>query len=75
MVIIMRCDDWEIRRVLVFQGSSINILYQDAFERLCLNPDDIKSLMGSLAGFYGEHVKVKDYIKLKTTFRVGDQEK
>lgn len=46
MVITMKCDDWEIRRILVDQGIFTYILYWDAFERFYLNPNDLKSFKG-----------------------------
>lgn len=33
MVITVRCNNWEIQRVLIYQGRSVNILYWDTFER------------------------------------------
>lgn len=37
MAIIVKCDDWEIKRVLVAQGSYEYIIYWNAFERLHLD--------------------------------------
>lgn len=72
LVIIGTYVGCEIRRVLVDQGSSAYILYRDAYERLCLNPDDLNPLKGSLVGFCGEQVQVKDYITLRTTFETHE---
>lgn len=69
MVITIRCDEWEIKRVLIYQGSSANILYWDAFERTRRYPDDLKPFKGSPVGFFREKVQVKGYITLNTTFR------
>lgn len=41
-VIIIRCDEWEIRRVIVNQGIYIYILYLGAFKRLCLDLNVLK---------------------------------
>lgn len=57
MVITVRCDDWKIKRVLVDQGSSINILYWDAFDRFYLDPDDLKAFKGHWLGFLGSKYK------------------
>lgn len=46
MVITIRCDQWEIRRVLIDQGTSTDILYWDVFERFHLDPDDLKPFKG-----------------------------
>lgn len=54
MVITMRCDDWEIKRVLIGQESFADILYRDTFERLRLDMDDLKAFQSSLVGFLGE---------------------
>lgn len=51
MPISLKCKEWEIQRVLVNWVSSIEILYWDAFERLCLDLKDLKPFNGSLAGF------------------------
>lgn len=56
MAITVRCDDLEIKRVFVDQWSSIDNLYSDAFERLILNPYDLKIFKGSLAWFSREQV-------------------
>lgn len=54
MVIIMRCDDLEIKRVLIGQGRSANILYWDAFKRLILDLYVLKPFQGLLMGFLGK---------------------
>lgn len=68
-------DEWEIKRVLIDQGSCIDIVYSKTFERLRLDPEDLKPLKGSLIGFYREQVQLKGYITLNTTFREKDQAK
>lgn len=73
MVIIVWCDELEIKRVLVDQGSYVDILYWDAFEKLLLNLEDLRPFKGSLVGYYEEQVKVKGCIMLKTTFGERDQ--
>lgn len=52
MAISVKCETWEIKRVLVDQGSSINILYWDAFERPHLDPEDPNPFRGSLSDFH-----------------------
>lgn len=54
MVIVVKCEEWEIKRVLVDQGSFTNILYWDVFERLRLYPEDLKPFKRSLVEFSGE---------------------
>lgn len=64
MVINVKYEEWEIKRVLVNRESSSDILYCDAFERLHLDPKDLKPFQGSLVGFSGGHVQMKGYLTL-----------
>lgn len=68
MVISVKSEEWNIKRILVDQGSSVDILYLEAFERLCLVLEDMKPFRGSLVRFSREHVQVKGYITLRITF-------
>lgn len=68
MVIIVKCEEWDIKRVLVDQGSSTNILYLDAFERFHLDHEDLKPFKGSLVRFSREQVHVKGFLALRITF-------
>lgn len=75
MVSIDRCNDWEIIRVLVDHGSTMHILLWDAFERLHIDPDDLKAFKGSLGWIFRAQVEVKGNLTLMTTFRVREQTK
>lgn len=75
MVITAICDEWEIKRVLLYQGSYIDIMYYEAFEILYLNPKDLKSFKSFLVGFSGKKVQVKGYITLKAIFGEHDRTK
>ncbi|XP_058726757.1 AP2-like ethylene-responsive transcription factor BBM1 [Vicia villosa] len=55
--------------------SFIDILYWDAFERLCLYLNDLKAFQGSFVKFSDEQVQVKAYISLKTTFGLEENAK
>lgn len=68
MVITVKCDDMEIKRVLIGQGKLTYILYYDAFERLRLDLNSLKAFHGSLIGFCDEQVQIKGYTTLKTIF-------
>lgn len=52
----MWCDEWEITRVFIDQGSSVDNLYYYSFERLFLDLDNLKAFQGSLVEFLGEKV-------------------
>lgn len=47
----VKCKEWEIKRVLVDQKSFAYILYWNIFERLCLDPQDLKLFNESSVGF------------------------
>lgn len=72
MVITVKYEEWKIKRFLVDQGSFVNILYGDAFERLCLEPEDLKPFQGSLVGLSGEQLQVKGYLTFRISFREQD---
>lgn len=57
MVIIIKCDELDIRRVSVHHESSIDILYWDMFEMFLFDLDDLKVFKGSVIGFYVEQIK------------------
>lgn len=50
MVITIRCDNWEIKRVLIDQISSADILYLDVFEWLCLDLDNLNAFAKIIGG-------------------------
>lgn len=68
MVMAVKCEECDIKRILVDQGTSSDILYWDAFERLCLDLEDLKPFKGSLVIFLGEKVQVKGYLTPLITF-------
>ncbi|GAU23009.1 hypothetical protein TSUD_297540 [Trifolium subterraneum] len=62
---ILNCD---VKRVLIYLGSSADILYWDAFKAMRLSYEQLKPYYGSLVGFAGEQVDVMGHITLYTTF-------
>lgn len=75
MVIVVKCDDWEFKGVFVDQGSSADILYWEAFERLPFDPEYLNPFRGSLVGFSREHAQLKGYMTLRITFGEEDYAK
>lgn len=67
MVILMQYRNWDIKCTLVDPGSSVDVLFLDAFQKLHLDPDDIKTFMGSLIGLSKDKVKVRGHVTLETT--------
>ena len=60
-----------IHRVLVDQGSSVDVMFWPTFEKLQLSPDQLRPYGGCLYGFVGDQVELRGYIELRTTFTDG----
>jgi hypothetical protein len=58
MVVTLQIFNWDVKRVLIDPGSSADILYYDAFEKLGLAPEQLQPFKGTMAGFTGEQVHV-----------------
>ena len=56
MVISAAMVNAEVKRVFVDQGSSADILFRDAFDKLRLNNADLQMHKEELIGFSGEKV-------------------
>lgn len=73
IIISVHCDKWDIKRVLIDAGNSIDILFQDLLERFQLDPDDIQTFQGCLVEIFGEQVQVNDHINLETMFGLNEK--
>jgi len=60
-----------VHRVLVDQGSSIDVMFWSTFNKLQLSPDLLMPYTRCLYGFAGDQVEVRDYLELRTTFTDG----
>ncbi|XP_057449674.1 uncharacterized protein LOC130740954 [Lotus japonicus] len=72
IVILLRVNQLNVQRVILDQGSSADIIYGEAFNRLGLNEGDLTPYAGTLVGFAGEQVWVRGVLDLDTTF--GERE-
>ena len=72
LVITLRIGGYDVKRVMVDQGSGIEIMYLDLYNGLNLKPDDLVSYDSLLVGFDGKTVISKGLIKLpvQTGFEV-----
>jgi len=51
MVVTLQIFNWDVKKVLIDLGSSADILYYDAFEKIGLDPEQLQPFKGTLAGF------------------------
>jgi len=61
----------KVHRVLVDQGSLIDVMFWSTFNKLQLSPDQLRLYTGCLYGFAGDPVEVRGYLELRTTFTDG----
>jgi len=73
MVITIDLANCEVRKTLVDQGSSVDVLYWRTFEKMGLEESEIIPLGEQIVGFFDERVDTKGYIDLHTRFREPDQ--
>lgn len=62
MVISVVSANYRVKRVLINQGSSADIIYLDAFEKLGVDKDLVQPFTGTLVGFSGEQIEIRGYI-------------
>ncbi|XP_047178710.1 uncharacterized protein LOC124845629 [Vigna umbellata] len=71
MVITAEIARYGVSKVLVDQGSSVNILYWKTFLRMDISEDLIVPYDGQIVGFAGERVNTKGYVELRTRLGTG----
>uniref|UniRef100_A0A2N9GWL5 Reverse transcriptase domain-containing protein n=1 Tax=Fagus sylvatica TaxID=28930 RepID=A0A2N9GWL5_FAGSY len=54
LVITLRIGNYDVKRVLVDQGSFVEVMYQDLYEKLGLGEVDLTSFTSPIFGFSGE---------------------
>ncbi|XP_064966418.1 uncharacterized protein LOC135675222 [Musa acuminata AAA Group] len=67
LVISARIANVQVRRIMVDTGSSADILYFDAFQKLGLSGDNIKPIFSALTGFTGDSISPLGAITLPLT--------
>ena len=68
MVISVDIDNFTIKKTLVEQGSSVDILYWKTFKVMRIPEEEMMPYNDHVVGFSGERVGTKGYIELYTTF-------
>jgi len=68
MVITINIDKFEIAKMLIDQGSLVDILYWKTFQKMRIFETKIQPCDEQIVGFWGERVDTRGYIDLYTTF-------
>ena len=64
LVATLRIDGYDVKRVMVDQGSAAEIMYPDLYKGLSLKPDDLTVYSSPLVSFEGKMVVLKEQIRL-----------
>lgn len=75
MIINVKSNDWEIKQVLIYLRSLVDVLYSDAFERLKLDSNELQTFRDYLVGFLDKQVYLKGYISLMVVFGLKENSK
>ena len=68
--------NFDVRRILVDQGSLVDIMYTQLFNTLQLNETHLTPYMGpDLQGFNGYVTKPWGYVELIVTFGAGEMDR
>ena len=63
-MVILRIGGYDVKRVMVDQGSSAEIMYPDLYKGLNLRPEDLTAYKSPLVSFDGKVVILKGQIRL-----------
>lgn len=64
LVVTLRIGGYDVKRVLVDQGSAVEVMYPDLFKGLGLKPEDLTAYDSPLVSFEGRTVMRKGQIRL-----------
>ncbi|KAJ0985389.1 hypothetical protein J5N97_003745 [Dioscorea zingiberensis] len=67
LVVAIKVSSFQMKRVLIDSGSSVDILFWSAFERMRYDADDLLPVKSSLVGFSGGVVQPEGMISLPVT--------
>ena len=71
VVILVVTAGRRVHRILVDQGSSVDVMFWSTFNKLQLPLDQLRPYTSCLYGFAGDQVEVRGHIELRTTFTDG----
>ena len=70
LVVTLRIEGFDVKRVLVDQGSAVEVMYPDLYKRLNLMPEDLMAYDSPLVSFEGKTVTLKGQIRLPIQTRL-----
>ena len=71
LVVTLRIGGYDVRRVMVDQGSAVEIMYPDLYKGLGLKPEDLMTYSSPLVSFEGKIVVPKGQIRLPVQARAN----
>nr|XP_009392282.1 PREDICTED: uncharacterized protein LOC103978276 [Musa acuminata subsp. malaccensis] len=75
LVIMARIANAQVRRIMIDTGSSANVLYLDAFQKLGLTKESLKPICSALTGFTGDSVSPLGTVTLPLTLGASPRTK
>ena len=69
LVVTLRISEFDVKKILIDPGSSVEIMYESLFKGLGLEKKDLNLVEGPLSGFFGETVVLSG--KVTINVRVG----
>ncbi|XP_014511777.1 uncharacterized protein LOC106770485 [Vigna radiata var. radiata] len=75
MVITARITQYDVSKVLIDQGSSVNILYWSTFQKMEFLEDVVAPFNEQILGFAKERVDTREYLDLRTQLGTGERSK
>ena len=64
LVVTLRIGGYDVKRVMIDQGSAIEIMYRDLYKGLGLKPENLTTYSSPLVSFEGKMVVPKGQIRL-----------
>ena len=64
LVVTLKINGYNMRRVMIDQGSATEIMYPDLFKRLKLKPENLTAYSSPMVSFEGKMVIPKGHIRL-----------
>ena len=71
VVVTLRVANYIVDRILIDQGSSADLIYGDAFEKMGFKKEGLQPYNGTLVGFTNQKEKVRGFVETEIVFGEG----